>query len=131
MRNRWKLTWRTGVAVIGLATTAIVVGTPTTMAQMRTEIHGAPPGGITTMPAGGSFGVGGGAGPGLNGVIVDGGGPGLVTSGGYAPPPMGPSCTVEVVGRGGRGVAQNADPNCATGGAYGPIGISGGVATYP
>jgi hypothetical protein len=134
MRNQLRMTWRVGVAMIGLGATALVVGTPSALAQgpYTTEIHGAPPGGAIEMPGGGAYQVGGDDGPGFNEVIVDDGGRGHMTSGGSAPPPLGPACTVEIVGHGGgRDVAHNADPGCGVTEAHGPIGISGGMTIYP
>jgi hypothetical protein len=65
--------------------------------------------------------------------MVDDGGPGMITSGGYAPPPIGPICTLEISGHGGHGrdVAYNDDPGCGVAGASAPIGISGGMSVYP
>jgi hypothetical protein len=129
MQNRLKLTQRVGMTMIGLAATALVVGTPAASAQMSTETRGAPPGGAIGMPGGGSFQVGGGYGESdLNTVVEEGGGPGLVTSGGYGPP-MGPVCTVGVGG--GPGYSVRSNDACGIGGKFG--GPKGGQVTtrYP
>jgi hypothetical protein len=122
MRNQLRMTWRAGTATIALAAAALFVGTAPASAQMHTEVIDAP--GSGAIQVSGGYGESG-----VVSVHEDHGGPSL-NSAGRESGLMGPTCTYEIVGRGGSGRHEVSDESCGIGGGFaGPVNVA--VPIYP